>query len=83
MSMGLREWLDSEGKTPEWLAQQLKVSVATIRHWISGRSRPRDPIHYIQISKLSGGRVDATDIIHRPTPRDRVGRPSRLTRVCS
>lgn len=81
--MGLREWLDSAGKSPEWLAEQIGVSEATVRHWIAGRTRPRDPTHLRKISLLSEGRVTADDIIHRPTPRLRVGRPSRSVKCAT
>ncbi len=78
--MSLRDWLESEGKSLDWLATQLHVSQAAIRHWIAGRHRPRDPAILSEIERLSAGRVTAGDVILRPTPRDRVGRP-RLTTV--
>lgn len=73
--MSLRDWLDSAGKSPEWLATELHVSEATIRNWIAGRRRPRDLRHLIEIERLSAGKVTSRDIVYRPTPRNRVGRP--------
>lgn len=73
-SMRLRDWLDSINATPEWLASHLGVSPRTVYAWIAGRP-PRDREHIKAIVNLSKGKVTADDILLRPTPRKRPGRP--------
>jgi len=69
MSMSLRDWLTDIGEGPDWLASKLGVSGHTVRRWITGRYRPANPEHYRIIEELSVGRVTASDIILRPSPR--------------
>jgi len=75
--MSIREWLDSVDKTPEWLARQLGRPTNTVRRWMSGRHFPRDADDIRRIEELSGGLVTASDVLLRPTPKGRPGRPSR------
>lgn len=72
--MTLKDWLDSINATPEWLADELGVSSRTVYAWIAGRP-PRNRENIKAIVKLSKGLVTADDILLRPTPRKRPGRP--------
>lgn len=73
--MRLREWLDSSGKSPEWLASELGVSENTVRRWISGRHRPRNPEHIARIEALSDKQVTYRDVVFRPSKKKPIGRP--------
>lgn len=75
--MRLREWLDSEGKSPEWLASKLAVDGRTVRRWLVGSARPRDPDHMREIEALTKGKVTSSDVLFRPVPKRAVGRPTR------
>jgi hypothetical protein len=78
--MRIKEWLDSKGKTPEWLADALSppVDPRTVRRWLVGTARPRDPDHIRQIIMLSEGSVTASDILFRPAPKRPPGRPRQV-----
>lgn len=79
--MTLRAWLDSAGRSPEWLAGQLgavgyPVDPRTVRRWMVGTTRPRNPEHLRLIEQLSRGKVTSSDVLFKPTPRRlRPGRP--------
>lgn len=75
--MRLREWLDSEGKSPEWLAGKLAVDGRTVRRWLVGDAHPRDPDHMKEIEALSKGKVSASDVLFRPVAKRKAGRPPR------
>jgi len=65
--MSLKEWLNSIGKTPEWLADELGVTAKTVRCWIRGEYLPRGR-RLSQIVDLSKGKVSAMAVLTRPSP---------------
>ena len=75
--MRLREWLDSENRSPEWLAEELGVTPRTVYGWMSGRA-PRDRDHVRRITEMSRGQVRAEDILLRPDPRPGPGCPKKV-----
>jgi hypothetical protein len=54
----------------------MRVTESTVRRWING-SMPPNPERIAKIYELSGGRVTPTDVLDRPSPRMRPGRPPR------
>ncbi len=79
--MRLREWLDSENRSAEWLADTLGVTARTVYGWMAGRA-PRDREHVRRIAEISRGKVRAEDILLRPDPRPRPGRPRKRDICC-
>lgn len=81
MSMRLREWLETNGKSPEWLAEKLGRDGSTVRRWLRGTRRPNNA-DIGQIEALTEGQVTASDILLRPSPKRRPGRPAR-SKACA
>lgn len=53
----IREWLSKQGKTQEWLAEQLGVSQGTVSAWIRG-SEPKASLA-VKIQRVTGVPVEA------------------------
>ena len=75
--MKLRDWLDSSGKTPEWLADQLGRERSAVRRWLNGSARPRYAADLQKIEEITEGKVTASDVLLRPVAKRRVGRPTQ------
>ena len=61
--MKLAEWLDKEGKSRMWLAEQLGLSVRQIHRLCSGASKPNLKTALV-IEKLTNGEVKPSDFIN-------------------
>lgn len=66
--MTLNQWLQSEGKSREWLAAQLGVDLSSVCRYLTGARTPRWAT-IVRIRELSGGRVTADSFI--PSANDR------------
>lgn len=54
--MTLKQWLDSQGKGAEWLADQLGVTPPCVWKWLRKNRVPKSEMR-IRITQLSGGKV--------------------------
>lgn len=60
--MTLEQWLQSEGRTREWLAHQLDVDLSSVCRYMTGARTPRWSTIQ-RIRDLSGGRVTADSFL--------------------
>lgn len=62
-AMKLAEWIDANegnGKTREWVCEQMQVSASTVDKWCSGKVVPR-PKRIAKIHELTDGQVTLRD----------------------
>lgn len=57
--MKIKQWLQNEGKTQNWLARELGVDKSTVSLWLKDPQRSRR--WAVDIIRLSGGRVGMDD----------------------
>lgn len=51
----LRDALESAGRTPEWLATEMRLTAETLEKWLAGRSAPHSADVAIDIAHLLNG----------------------------
>ena len=60
--MTLREWMDSNNRTEQWVASMLGEPVAEVRGWVSGRVTP-SAVQRQLVASLTKGEVQWKDSV--------------------